>query len=310
MVAPSASAKMPLTAATSPLAGEVAAVSGANPAGGGAIVPLVPLIGAEPNRVVPAVRPIRKAGDPFTLDLPGGAKMAFAWCPPGTFLMGSPESEDGRGRDEQQHEVRLTRGFYCGVHPVTQEERAGAYGTDPKQIKGTNLPMESVSWSDAQAFGRKVLEMTGTAVRLPTEAEWEYACRGGTTTPFYWGNELNGTQANCDGNHPYGTSIKGPSLNATSRVGSFAKKFPHPWGLTDVHGNVWEWCQDWYDAKFYVDSPKDDPECRAGGERKLRVMRGGTWSSLANSCRAAFRIWWDPVVRTKGRGFRVVFNVD
>ncbi len=288
---------------TSPLVGEVGTRS---VPGGGAVVPLVPLIGAEPKLVVPAAKPVRKAGDPYSLELPGGVKMAFAWCPPGTFQMGSPSTEKDRSSDEQQHEVRLTKGFYAGVHPVTQAEWKAVMNTDPSSFKGANLPVEQVSWDDAQAFCKKILELTGQAVRLPTEAEWEYACRGGTTTPFYWGTELNGTQANIDGNHPYGTTTKGPYLQKTSPVGSYAKKFPHPWGLADVIGNVWEWCEDWYDAGFYARSPKDDPIC-TDSEQKYRMLRGGGWHyRRANFCRAAYRIRIEPTLRNGSIGFRLL----
>ena len=235
--------------------------------------------------------------------------MWLAWCPPGTFLMGSPKSEKGRSEREIQHEVQLTKGFYVGVHPVTQSEYQAVMGTNSSYFKGTNLPVERVSWDDAQAFCTKVREQTGQAVRLPTEAEWEYACRGGTTTPFYWGGELNGTQANCDGNSPWGTSTKGPTLDKTSRVGSYAEKYPHPWGLTDVHGNVWEWCQDWYDAGFYARSSAVDPECR-DSKQKYRVLRGGSWICSASDCRAASRNGRAPAKRGSDAGFRVCIALD
>jgi formylglycine-generating enzyme required for sulfatase activity len=244
-----------------------------------------------------------------TLALPGGVEMAFAWCPPGVFLMGSPESEAERDDDEQQHEVRITKGFYAGVHPVTQAEWSAVMNSDPSHFKGATLPVESVSWEDAQAFCATVRELTGKPVRLPTEAEWEYACRGGTATPFFWGSELNGTQANCDGNSPYGTEATGPYLEATSPVGKYAGAFPHPWGLTDVHGNVWEWCANWYDAGFYARSPTDDPEGR-DGEQKYRVLRGGSWNYFARLCRAALRCGDVPANRDGTYGFRVVFCLD
>jgi formylglycine-generating enzyme required for sulfatase activity len=207
--------------------------------------------------------------------------------------------------------VRLTKGFYAGVHPVTQAEWKAVMNTDPSHFKGATLPVEKVSWDDAQAFCKKVRELTGKQVRLPTEAEWEYAARGGTTTPFYWGTELNGTQANIDGNYPYVTSTKGPYLQKTTPVGSYVDKVPkkHPWGLTDVHGNVFEWCADWYDAGFYARSPKDDPECR-DGEQKYRILRGGCWGSNALDCRAADRGRIEPANPYYGGGFRVVFRLD
>ena len=272
-------------------------------------IPVVPYVAVPPPPVVRVAKRILAAGDKFALDLPGGVKMAFAWCPPGTFLMGSPSSEKERRDDEQQHEVRLTKGFYAGVHPVTQVEWTAVMNTDPCHFKGANLPVEQVSWDDAQAFCTKVRELTGKQVRLPTEAEREYACRGGTTTPFYWVGELNGSQANCDGRTPYGTSTMGPYLQKTTPVGRYAKKFSHPWGLTDVLGNVWEWCADWYDAGYFARSPKDDPECR-NGKQMYRILRGGSWRTLARSCRAAYRNRVEPAYRSDGIGFRVVFCLD
>lgn len=244
-----------------------------------------------------------------TLVLPGGVAMAFAWCPPGSFLMGSPETEAHRQDEEIQHEVRLTRGFYAVVHPVTQAEWKAVMDTDRCRFKGAKLPVENVSWEDAQAFCRKVRELTGKAVRLPTEAEWEYAARGGTTTPFYWGGELNGTQANCIGTYPYGTEATGPDLEATSPVGSYAAEFPHPWGLADVIGNVWEWCADWYDPEFYSRSPKVDPECHSGRHIN-RVLRGGSLNADAENCRAASGYGADPGAIGDSLGFRVVFSLD
>ena len=257
-----------------------------------------------------STEPTRRAGDKFHLHLPGGLWMPFAWCPPGTFLMGSPEWEEGRNDDEQQHEVRLTKGFFCGVHPVTQAEWKAVMGTEPSHFKRVNLPVERVSWEDAQAFCRKVRVLGEKPIRLPTEAEWEYACRGGTTTPFYWGGELNGTQANHDGNRPYGTTSKGQSMEKTTPVGSYVGKVtPHPWGLTDVHGNVWEWCADWFDEEFYAHSPKDDPECRSG-KTNHRIVRGGSWCNDAQDCRAALRNAAGPALHDCYFGFRVVFCLD
>jgi sulfatase modifying factor 1 len=243
-----------------------------------------------------------------TLVLPGGIEMSFAYCPPGSFLMGSPETEADRLDNELQHEVRLTKGFYAGVHPVTQAEWVAVMGTEPSEFKGDDLPVDNVSWDDAQSFCEKVRELTGRQVRLPTEAEWEYASRGGTTTPFYWGSELNGTQANCNGNYPNGTETTGPDLQSTSPVGTYAVEFPHPWGLTDMHGNVWEWCADWFDAVYYARSPKDNPLCQ-DGEQKYRILRGGSFFDNARGCRAADRIRYEPENRSGGHGFRVVFSL-
>jgi len=256
------------------------------------------------------IRAGSNAGDRCELVLPGGTKMAFAWCPPGTFVMGSSVSEMGRSKDEHPHDVRLTRGFYCGVYPVSQTEWKTVMNGAPSSIKGANLPVETVTWNEAVAFCQNVQEQTGVSTRLPTEAEWEYACRGGTTSPFCWGNELNGTQANCDGKYPYGTETKGPSLPTPSPVGSYAGAFPHPWGLADTHGNVQEWCGDWYDPDYYQRSPKNDPLCLDSGQEG-HVLRGGYWLYIAQDCRSATRNKLPSnAALHAGSGFRVVFNPD
>ena len=140
----------------------------------------------------------------------------------------------------------------------------------------------------------------GRTYRLPTEAEWEYACRAGTQTPFHFGSQLNGGEANCHGNYPYGTQTKGPYLKRTTEVGSYR---PNAWGLHDMHGNVWEWCQDWYDGDYYDDSPTDDPAAPSSGS--FRVFRGGCWLNGARLCRSANRIYCSPGFEGIRRGFRV-----
>jgi formylglycine-generating enzyme required for sulfatase activity len=252
----------------------------------------------------------RKAGDRIELTLPGGEKMPFAYCPPGAFLMGSPASEKDRRDDELQHIVVISKGFYVGVSPVTQAQWQAVMKNNPSHFKGETRPVEQVSWDDAQAYCQALnaLQSAGAAVRLPTEAEWEYACRGGTTTPFYFGSQLKGTQANCDGNHPYGRSAKGPSLKETTPVGAYVAKFPHPWGLCDVHGNVWEWCSDLYDSDYYKLSPTTDPRCD-DGKQKYRVLRGGSWYNGGLNCRAARRDWYEPATRNNLNGFRLLLPI-
>jgi len=211
-----------------------------------------------------------KAGDRLEIPLPGGLKMKFAYCP----------------------SSKSVEGFYTGIYPVTQAEYQAVVGWNESYFKGKSLPVENVTWDYAVAFCEKLKSSVGKEIRLPTEAEWEYACRGGTTTEFYFGNALNGTQANCDGNNPDGTSVKGPYLQKTTPVGSYAEKFPHPWGLADVHGNVWEWCADWYSS-----------------EQVYRVLRGGSWNFSASRCRAAIRLRDKPTCRYRNIGFRVCFSL-
>jgi len=254
--------------------------------------------------VIPVARRELQAGDRKEIDLGGGVKMAFAHCPPGTFRMGSPKSEPERQENETQHTVTLTKGFFMGITPVTQAQWKAVMGSNPSHFNGDNLPVEQVSWEDTQEFLDNLKFKTGQVLRLPTEAEWEYAARGGTSGAYYFGASLNGTQANCDGNNPYGTTTKGPYLQKTSPVGSYAAKFPHPWGLCDVIGNVWEWCEDWYDAKYYERSPESDPVCK-DGEQTYRVLRGGSWYNLALYCRSAYRIRYVPSLRYYRIGFRL-----
>ena len=264
---------------------------------------VIPLVLAQPS---PPANGVRMPGHRITIQLPKNVPMAFAWCAPEAFRMGSPMSEAGRRDNEFQHEVRLTKGFFIGIHPVTQAQWEAVAGKNPSLFKGASLPVEQVGWTDAVNFCSLAKQKAGHSLRLPTEAEWEYAARGGTTTPFYWGVTLDGTQANC-GQPPYGTSTVGPHLQKTSPVGSFATSHPHPWGLCDMHGNVWEWCADWFDEKFYRRSPKDDPIC-ADGEKKRRVLRGGSWLRAAARCRAACRHGLAPTQRTRHVGFRVVLS--
>ncbi|MCY2940015.1 MAG: formylglycine-generating enzyme family protein [Planctomycetota bacterium] len=232
--------------------------------------------------------------------------MEFASIPAGKFLMGSPETEKERNPNETQHEVTLTQGFLMGVHEVTQAQYKQVMGKNPSQFKGATLPVETVSYDEALAFCKKLSDLpaekaAGRKYRLPTEAEWEYACRAGTSTPFHFGNELNGTQANCDGNNPYGTTKKGPCLEKTSPVGSYPA---NAWGLYDMHGNVWEWCADRYGN--YPEGPVTDPSGSKGGSNC--VLRGGCWNRGAANCRSARRYWSDPSDRDFGYGFRLALS--
>ena len=221
--------------------------------------------------------------------------------------MGSPAGELAHQDDETHHEVTLTKGFYLGVHPVTQEQWQIVMGNNPSHFSGENLPVEQVSWNDCQEFLKKLRDQDGQAYRLPTEAEWEYACRAGTTTPFHFGAVLNGKQANCDGNYPYNTDEKGPYPERTTEVGSYAA---NAWGLHDLHGNVWQWCEDDYDPKYYANSPIKDPLNINKPRLARRVLRGGSWYNFPSNCRAADRLRSAPEVRTNFIGFRVCLSLD
>jgi formylglycine-generating enzyme required for sulfatase activity len=253
--------------------------------------------------------------------------MKLVLVKPGTFLMGSPPNQAERSADEDQHEVEITRLFYVGVHEVTQEEYERVMGRNPSWFSSTGggkdkvqgmdtrtFPVESVSWGNAVQFCYLLSELPAEkgyerTYRLPTEAEWEYICRGGPffkkpAPPFYFGNSLSPTQANFDGNHPYGGAAKGQYLQLPTTVGCYP---PNPLGLHDLHGNVWEWCADWYGAEYYKWSPRQDPPGPENGER--RVLRGGSWYCVGWDCRAAFRGNNVPGVRDYGVGFRVVLVV-
>ena len=269
---------------------------------------------AETERIAVEMRKVthRKAGERKQILLPGGVTMSFAWCPPGSFQMGSREgSED----EKPVHQEVLKMGFWMGIHPVTQGQWKAVMGNNPshftgsfkswwlgRRYSGDRRPVEQVSWDDTAKFRAVVKQKSGFDLRLPTEVEWEYACRGGTTTAFYWSSELNGRQANCNGNTPLGTDVTGPYSQQTTPVGYFAREYPHPWGLTDVHGNVYEWCADKYGS--YSAGATDNPFWPAfGGDG---VIRGGAWDSSAKHCRAAFRCRNGPDYQSSRVGFRLV----
>jgi len=224
------------------------------------------------------------------------AEIITALIPAGTFTMGSPASEVGRRSDETQHQVTLSA-FKMSKYEVTFEQYdlfCDATGRSKPNDEGWgrgNRPVINVSWHDATAFA----EWMGC--RLPTEAEWEYACRAGTTTPFSTGNNLTTSQANYDGNYPYNNNAKGEYRKKTLQVGSFAA---NAYGLFDMHGNVWEWCSDWYGD--YSTSAQTNPKGASSGSH--RVIRGGSWIINAPSCRAADRYDITPVYRNSTIGFR------
>lgn len=249
--------------------------------------------------------------------------MKLVLIPAGEFLMGSPEGEFANRFGEQpQHRVRITKPFWLGRYEVTQAEYSQVMETNPsgfsdkgewkEKVVGLDprrFPVENVSWDDAVEFCRKLSALpaersAGRVYRLPTEAEWEHACRAGTTGPFHFGDQLNGVQANCDGNDRYGTDTKGPFLRRPTTVGSYPA---NPFGLFDMHGNILEWCHDWYDEDYYRKSPVEDPPGPEQGT--TRVRRGGSWYSPGGLCRAATRHRVVPSYRSDDLGFRVAAAV-
>jgi formylglycine-generating enzyme required for sulfatase activity len=254
---------------------------------------------------------------PKALELEVGkaVKMKLVRIEPGKFQMGSPPDEAKRQEDETRHEVEITKPYGLGVYTVTQAQFRQVMGMKPSffsskgdgrdKVSGVNtddFPVENVSWDDAMDFCRIVsllpaVRDKGWVVDLPTEAEWEYACRAGTQTAFHFGNSLSSQQANCNGDNPYGDAAKGPNLRRTTKVGSYEA---NAWGLYDMQGNVLQWCKGWYD-KDYQDKDKKDS--------LQRVARGGAWLFGAPGCRAAKRQPVEPAVRGSATGFRVVVRM-
>jgi len=223
--------------------------------------------------------------------------MSMVWCPVGTFTMGSPSSELGRdSEDEPQHSVTICHGFWIGKYEVTQAQYRAVMGSNSSTFKGDNLPVEEVAWYDAMEFCQKLTEIERAAGRLPngyeytlpTEAQWEYACRAGTTTALNSGKNLSDKEQCSEMDevgwywHNGGEENWNNNLTCTHPGG---QKKPNKWGIYDMHGNVWEWCSDWYGS--YPTSPVTDP--KGPGTGSYRVLRGGSWYYGADYCRSAYR---------------------
>ena len=228
--------------------------------------------------------------------------------PGGSFTMGSPKDELKRSNDESpQHEVTVPS-FYMGKHEVTQAQwkQVGALPQierklkpNPSYFKGDNLPVEQVSWYDAVEFCKRLSQATGKEYRLPSEAEWEYACRVGTTTPFYFGETTTTELVNYNGDYTYADAPKGKYRRKTTAVGLFP---PNAFGLYDMHGNIWEWCADTY-QESYVGAP-DDGSAWTVDKRTRHILRGGSWLVNPLNCRSAKRIRLAPDVDGNNFGFR------
>jgi formylglycine-generating enzyme required for sulfatase activity len=244
------------------------------------------------------------------------------WMPPGRFWMGSPEDEpERRSKEGPQHLVQL-QGFFLAQTPITQAQwhqvaqwrptkGEGPWNQklnpNPSHFKDDQRPVESVNWEDAMEFCRRLSQRTGRRYTLPSEAQWEYACRAGTTTPFHFGSTISTKLSNYNGYEGYGDGAKGEFRQQTTYVASYPA---NPWGLHDMHGNVWEWCADHWHGN-YEDAPEDgsawiDEEAKEDkNSMYVRLLRGGSWGGAPRNCRSACRIYFHPDFRDFNIGFRV-----
>lgn len=253
---------------------------------GAAILIVIVIAGCAPRRAV--------STEPLT-------GLEFVLIKSGRFTMGSPVGEPGRQDDETAHEVVLSRDFYLSATEVTQRQWVAVMGYNPSTFRkaGLDAPVEQVNWHEVQTFLARLSAHNKARFRLPTEAEWEYACRAGTTTAYAFGDRLAATGANYDGRYPLPGQAAGTFRGMTIPVRSFR---PNAWGLYDMHGNVWEWCADEHCP--YPDGAATDPVNACGS--KYKVIRGGSWYFGADSARSALRYTHEPQLRGFSIGFRVV----
>lgn len=254
----------------------------------------------------------KKVAECVEVPLSGGVSLPLVKIVGGSFLMGTPTGEMGRSPDEgPQHLVQI-RTFYLGKYPVTQSQYRAVMGKNPSFFQGENRPVENVSWYEAMEFCHRLSEMTGRNFRLPTEAEWEYACRAGTTDPFCFGGTITSELANYKATYgygqvePLGAGVGGQWRQETTEVGSFPA---NSFGLYDMHGNVWEWCLDhWHEN--YEGAPTDGSPWLEKEEELPRVIRGGSWSDTAYYCRSGVRLFALPDFKGQLIGFRVACDYN
>jgi len=247
----------------------------------------------------------------YATDLNATVSLDMIWVQPGTFVMGSPTTETGRGTNETEHNVTLTQGFYLGKYEVTQAQYEAVMGFNPSEFNATSnggRPVEDLNWTEALAFCEQLTIRERNAGRipsdwayvLPTESQWEYACRAGTTTVYSWGDDINSSHANYNWDGDWNT---GSDFKQTRDVGQYG---PNPWGFFDMHGNVWEWTADRFAAAYPTDNPSIDPTGPASGSD--RVVRGGSWHDAGAGLRSARRGSSSPGHRGSNIGFRVGFQ--
>jgi formylglycine-generating enzyme required for sulfatase activity len=249
----------------------------------------------------------QKTARSFAQDLGNGVTLEMVAIPGGTFTMGSPTTEEERESHEgPQHQVTV-KPFYLGKFEVTQAQYQAIMGNNPSSFKGANLPVEQVSWNDAVKFCQRLSQKTGRTYRLPSEAEWEYAARAGTSTAFCFGETITTDLANYNGSSSYGSAPKGQNRQETTDVGSFP---PNNFGLYDLHGNVWEWCQDTFQENYNGAPADGSARTDKNGDRSPTVLRGGSWYDGSEDSRSAARYGDNPDKRDDDFGFRVAVSAS
>ena len=247
------------------------------------------------------LEPTHKIGEEKTVE-----GIRFCWCPPGEFMMGSPASDTERDSSEEpQHKVKISKGFWLSKYEISQSEWLSLMDSNPSNHKVSDNPVDGVTWRDCQSFVRELNRKNGSRYkfRLPTEAEWEYACRAGTKTPYHFSKKSCFVEINYIDNNPNWHSIHSVVKPRAAKVGSY---LPNAWGLHEMHGNVEEWCSDWYSKEYYRISAKVDPTGPDSGSE--RVVRGGSWADSLSRCRSASRKGVPPDKVDCGVGFRLLLE--
>jgi formylglycine-generating enzyme required for sulfatase activity len=250
----------------------------------------------------------------FIEDLSNEKTLEMVAIPGGTFYMGSPETEADRLESEEPQHLVTVKPFFMGKYPITQAQWQAvvtlppikrSLALNPSKFKGANHPIETISFHDAIEFCARLSNYTGREYRLPSEAEWEYACRAGTTTPFHFGETITSDLANYDASYTYSSAFQGKYREETTPVGSF--QVANAFGLYDMHGNVWEWCADSWHSN-YEGAPTDGSVWQDNNNNQKGLLRGGSWYFKPSSCRSAYRMNYLPAFENYGNGFRVVFT--